>query len=77
MEAAWEFFGPWLSLMLWVGLPLLVVGMVATLLFERGSFLRWAIGRAALVGWALALLAVAGYLILGVLGAAFSNLPGT
>ena len=77
MEAAWEFYGLWLGLMLWVGLTLLLVGTPSLFLFGRGSFSRWAMGRVALLGWALVLLAVAGNLMLPVLGSAFSNLPGT
>ncbi len=64
MDAAWEFYGPWLALMLWVGIPLLVVGTAAMLSVERGSFSRWVAGRVALLGWALVLLAVAGYVLL-------------
>lgn len=61
----------------WAGVPLLVVGTAIMLLFERGSFSRWAAGRVALIGWALALVAVAGYGLLRVLESASSNLPGT
>lgn len=76
METAQGFYGPWLELMLWVGLPLLVAGTVAMVQFERGSFLRWATGGVALIGWALVLTAGAVYLILQSLQSAFSNLPG-
>lgn len=77
METAWEFYGPWLTLAAWAGVPLLLVGTVTVLLFERGSFSRWAAGRVTLIGWALVLVAVAGYGLLRVLESAFSNLPGT
>ena len=76
MDAARGLYKPWFSLMLWVGAPLLILGTVAMLLSERGSFLKWATGRVALLGWTLVLLAVAGNLVMGVLESAFSTLLG-
>ena len=75
MEAAREFYGPWFALMLWVGVPLLVVGTLAMLPFERGSFPRWATGRVGLIRWVLVLLTVADYLVLRIIESAFSNPP--
>ena len=75
MDAARGLYKPWFSLMLWVGVPLLILGMVAMLLSERGSLLKWAMGRVALPGWTLMLLAVAGNLVLGISEGAFSTLP--
>jgi hypothetical protein len=76
MNAARGLYKPRLSLMLWVGGPLLILGTVAKLLSERGPFLKWAVDRVALLGWTLALLAAAGNLVLGILEGAFSTLPG-
>jgi hypothetical protein len=67
MEEVWDFYGPWLSLMLQVGLPLLVVSTLAMFLFERGSFLRLMTGWFALWGWALVLLSAALYFIILIL----------
>lgn len=73
----WEFYGPWLALAAWAGVLLLVRGTVAMPLFGRGSFSRRAAGGVALMGWALALVAVVGYGALRVLESASSNPPGT
>lgn len=73
----WNLYGPWLRLMLQIGLPLLVLGTPAMFLFERGSTLRWLISKFALGGWALVLLAVALYFIIHILQDAFTSLPGT
>jgi hypothetical protein len=35
MEAVWNLYGPWLRLMLQIGLPLLVLGTPAMTFFER------------------------------------------
>jgi hypothetical protein len=37
MEEVWTLYGPWLKLMLQIGLPLLVLGTPAMSFFERGS----------------------------------------
>ena len=73
----WAFYGPWLQLMLWVGLPLLLFGTPSTFLFARGSFWRWLVSRFALGGWALVLLSVALYYILRIFQDAASKFPGT
>ena len=62
--------------MLQISLPLLLLGTPALFLFERGSSLRRLIGQFALGGWALVLLAVALYFIIGILRNAFASLPG-
>ena len=59
MEAVWNLYGPWLKIMLQIGLPLLPLGTPAMFFFERGSTLRRLIGQFALWGWALVFLAVA------------------
>lgn len=61
-----------MNLMLWVGIPLVLAGTPSMFIFERGSFLRWAMSKVTLVGWALVCGAIGGYLILRL----FSNLPG-
>ena len=73
----WSLYGPWLRLMLQIGLPLLLLGTPAMFFFERGSTPRRLIGRVALCGWALVLLAVALYFIIRILQDAFTSLPGT
>jgi hypothetical protein len=77
VEAVWNLYGPWLKLMLQIGLPLLLLGTPAMFFFERGSTPRRLIGQVALWGWALVLLAVALYFILRILQDAFTNLTGT
>jgi hypothetical protein len=77
MEAVRNLYGPWLKLMLQIGLPLLILGTPAMFFFKRGSTLRRLIGQVALWGWALVLLAVALYIIFHVLQNAFTTLPGT
>lgn len=77
MEAVWNLYGPWLKLMLQIGLPLLLLGTPAMFFFERGSTLRRLIGQFALWGWALVLLAAAFYLAIGILQDAFTSLPRT
>lgn len=76
METVWEFYGPWLRLMLVVGLPLLLLGTPVMFLSEGGSFTRWLTGRFALVGWTLVILSVGLYFIIRVVQDAFTNLPG-
>ncbi len=76
MEAVWDFYGPWLRLMLLIGLPLLLLGTPGMFLFERGSSLRRLIGQLALWGWGLVLLAAALYFIIRILQDAFASLPG-
>jgi hypothetical protein len=76
MEAVWDFYGPWIRLMLQVGVPLFLLATPAMLLFERGSLPRWVVGRVVLFGWALVLGAAALYLILRIVQNAFANLPG-
>lgn len=73
MEAANDFYGPWLGLMLWIGLPLLLVATPFMFFFERGSVARWLVGRLALFGWASVLLSVALRLIFRVLQDAFAS----
>ena len=41
MEAANNFYGPWLGLILWIGLLLLLVATPVVFFFERDSFARW------------------------------------
>ncbi len=77
MEAVWGFYGPWLGLMLQVGLPLLVLGTPAIFLFERGSFLRWMTGQLALWGWDLVRLSAALYFIILLLQDMSAEVPGT
>lgn len=77
METVSSFYGPWLNLMLWIGLPLLLLGTPALFLFERGSFMRWLTARIALWGWGLVLLSIAVRIIMRILQDAFTNLPGT
>lgn len=76
MDIALDFYGPWLQLLLALGLPLLLIGTPATFLLKRGSPGRWLMGRIALLGWALAISSVALRVILGVLQDAFAGLPG-
>lgn len=77
VEPVWNLYGPWLRLMLQIGLPLLLLGTPAMFLFERGSTPRWLLSKLALGGWTLVLIAMALYFILQVLQEAFMNLPGT
>lgn len=72
----WDFYGPWLRLMLEVGVPLLLLGTLAMFLFERGSFPRWLTGKFALIGWTLTLLSVGLYFIIAILQNMFAGLPG-
>lgn len=74
MEAVWNFYGPWMRLMLQVGVPLVLLATPTMLLFERGSFLRWISGRAALIGWTLVLLALVLYLFIRIFENAFASL---
>jgi hypothetical protein len=53
VEPVWNLYGPWLRIMLQIGLPLLVLGTPAMFFFERGSTPRWLISKFALWGWAL------------------------
>lgn len=75
-ETVWSFYGPWLRLMLQIGMPLLLLGTRAMFFFERGSTMRRLIGQFALWGWSLVLLCVALYFIIRILQNAFANLPG-
>ncbi len=50
VEGVWNFCGPWLELMLEIGLPLLLLGTPAMYFFDRGSILRRPIGQFALWG---------------------------
>lgn len=77
METAWNFYGPWIRLMLQIGVPLLLLATPAMFLFERGSFPRWLTGKVALFGWTLVLLAMALYLFIRIFQDAFANLIGT
>ena len=77
METVWSFYGPWLNLMLGVGIPMLLIGTLGIFLFERGRFARWLTGRVALLGWALVLLSIGGRIIIGILQNAFTILTGT
>jgi hypothetical protein len=73
VEAVWNLYGPWLKIMLQIGLPLLVLGTPAMFFFERGSTPRWLISKFALWGWVLELLALALYVILRILQDAFTS----
>lgn len=77
METLWSLYGPWIGLMLQIGVPLLLLATPAMFLFERGSLPRRLTGRVALFGWALTLGAGAFYLIVRIIEDAFANLPGT
>jgi len=74
MEPVWNLFGPWLELMLQIGLPLLMLATPTMFLFERGATPRWLLSKLALLGWALVLLTVALYVIFQVLQEAFMSL---
>lgn len=63
--------------MLQSGVPLLLLATPTMFLFERGSFLRWITGKAALVGWTLVVLALVLYLFIRIFQNAFANLTGT
>ena len=75
MEAVWDLYGPWLRLMMQIGLPLLVLCTSAMFLFERGSLLRRLVGQFALWGWSLVLLSVALRLIIRILQYTLATLP--
>jgi multisubunit Na+/H+ antiporter MnhG subunit len=77
VEVVWNLYGPWLKIMLQIGVSLLLLGTLAMFFFERGYTPRRLIGRIALWGWALVLLALALYFIIHILQDAFTSLPGT
>jgi hypothetical protein len=76
METVGDFYGPWIRLMLQIGLPLLVLSTPAMFLFERGSLLRQLTVKLALLGWTLALLSMTLYFVSLILQEMFANLTG-
>ena len=76
VEEVWNLYGPWLELMLYIGLPLLLLGTPAMFFLDRGSIPRRLSGQFALWGWALVLLALALYFNIHILHNAFTSLPG-
>lgn len=66
---------PWMRLMLFVGLPLVVLGTLAMFPFERRSVARQLLRQLTLFGWGLVVVSVAFYFILRALGDALTTLP--
>lgn len=76
MDTVWNFYGPWMKLMLQIGVPLVLLATPAMFLFERGSLPRRMVGKAAAFGGTLILLAGMLYFLIRIFQSAFESLPG-
>ncbi len=73
MEYVWSLYGPWVRLVLQIGILLVLLATPATFLFEKDSLPRLVLKRVAAFGATLVLLGVAFFLIISALERAFSS----